>query len=241
MQIIKELINTVPDIQVDEVVVGLFSTLIKAGKYRGVASTLKGDRPHSRIKKSGHLENFTLRELARFALSENLLEASLGMAAINSAWALENANYKNINAKNIILEYGKGKNVGVIGHFPFLEKMERYFHKLYIFEKQPRKNDYPEEDIPKYLPDMEVIALTATSLTNHTFDDIMKYASRNSFIIMLGPSTPLAPILFEHGIDVLAGTFIQNYQKFKKYVIQATPTRHLQGKKYVCLMKEDYK
>ncbi|HMA63313.1 MAG TPA: DUF364 domain-containing protein [bacterium] len=241
MQILKKLINTVPNHRVDEISIGVFSTLVKAAKYKGVASTLKGDRPHGRIRKSGSLEKLTLRQLSQYALSDNVLEASLGMAAINSTWAIENKNYKQINAKKIILEHGRGKNVGVIGHFPFLEKMKEHFNSLYIFEKRPRENDYREEDIPKYLPDMQVIALTATSLTNHTFENIMESASDDSFIIMLGPSTPLSPILFDYGLDVISGTFINDYPLFKKYVTQATPTRHLKGKKYVSLFREDYK
>ena len=241
MQILKELINTVPEHRVDEISIGVFSTLVKAGKYEGVASTLKGDRPHSRIRGSGDLEQLNLKELSQYALSDNVLEASLGMAAINSYWAVENENYKQVNAKKIILQQGQGKNVGVIGHFPFLEKMEKHFKSLFIFEKQPRQNDYKEEDIPKYLPDMQVIALTATSLTNHTFNNIMDSVSDDSFVIMLGPSTPLSPILFDYGIDVVSGTYIDDYARFKKYVTQATPTRHLKGKKYVSLFREDYR
>lgn len=241
MELLKRLINKIPNIPVDEVVVGIFSTLIKAGKYKGLASTLHYERPHHKVRNSGSLEKLSLRELAEFSLSNNLIEASIGMAAINSVVALTNNNYSKINAKNIILEKGKGKNVGVIGHFPFLIEMKNEFKKLQIFEKQPLDNDLSENEIPNYLPDADVIALTATSITNHTFDKVMRHVSKKSFVVMLGPSTPLSPILFDFGIDVISGTIIKDYSIFRKNVIQATPTRFLEGKEYVTIFKKDLK
>ncbi|MEA3500728.1 MAG: DUF364 domain-containing protein [Candidatus Marinimicrobia bacterium] len=240
MKLLNRLINEVPDIPVEEVIIGVFSTLIKAGKYEGVASTLHYERPHQKVKNSGSLEKYSLRELAEFSLSDNLIEASVGMAAINSAAAFANNNYSKINAKNIILEKGKGKNIGVIGHFPFLIELKNEFKQLQIFEKQPQENDLSENEIPNYLPDADIIALTATSITNHTFDEVMKFVSKKSFVVMLGPSTPLSPILFDFGIDVVSGTIINDYSVFRTNVIQATPTRFMKGKEYVTIFKKDF-
>ncbi len=87
MELLKRLINEVPNIPVEEVIIGVFSTLIKAGKYEGLASTLHYERPHHKVRNSGSLEKLSLRELAEFSLSDNLIEASVGMAAINAVAA----------------------------------------------------------------------------------------------------------------------------------------------------------
>jgi len=241
MELLKRLINEVPNIPVEEVIIGVFSTLIKAGKYEGLASTLHYERPHHKVRNSGSLEKLSLRELAEFSLSGNLIEASVGMAAINAVAAFTKNNYRKVNAKDIILEKGKGKNVGVIGHFPFLVELKNEFNKLQIFEKQPQENDLSENEIPRYLPNADVVALTATSITNHTFDNIMKFTSSKSYIVMLGPSTPLSPILFDFGIDVISGTIVKDYTIFRKNVIQATPTRFMKGKEFVTIFKKDFK
>jgi len=241
MELLKRLINEVPNIPVEEVIIGVFSTLIKAGKYEGLASTLHYERPHHKVRNSGSLEKLSLRELAEFSLSDNLIEASVGMAAINAVAAFTKNNYRKVNAKDIILEKGKGKNVGVIGHFPFLVELKNEFNKLQIFEKQPQGNDLSENEIPRYLPNADVVALTATSITNHTFDNIMKFTSSKSYIVMLGPSTPLSPILFDFGIDVISGTIVKNYTIFRKNVIQATPTRFMEGKEFVTIFKKDFR
>ena len=241
MELLKRLINEVPDVPVEEVIIGVFSTLIKAGKYEGLASTLHYERPHQKVRNSGSLEKLSLKELAEFSLSNNLIEASVGMAAINAAANYSKLNHKNKNAKDIIYEKGKGKTVCVIGHFPFLNEIKNEFNELHIFEKQPQENDLPEGEIPNYLPNADVIALTATSITNHTFDEIMKFTSKKNYIVMLGPSTPLSPILFDFGIDVISGTIVKNYSIFRKNVIQATPTRFMKGKKFVTIFKKDFR
>jgi len=240
MKILNQLLKDIAELTVQEVTVGLFSTLVKTEKGSGIASTLRYGWPHQRIRESGNLESLSLRALAEYVFSDNLLEASVGMAAINNALTQTDRPYRHINAKEVILEQGRDKIVGVIGHFPFLAALEKYFKKLYIFEKQPGETDYPEEDIPRLLPEVEVVAITGTAFTNHSFEDIMHWIPKQSFKIILGPSTPLSPLLFDYGIDVLAGSVISDYQRLRKLVLQATPTRYLEGIEYVALFREDH-
>ena len=239
MELLQKLISDVPDIPVQEVIVGVFSTLVKTTNGCGIASTLRYERPHRRITNSGELERFNLRELAEYALSDNLLEASVGMAAINSIFPTDDLRYRNVNGTDLLLENGAGKTLGIIGHFPFLERVSDQFKKVYIFEKFPKPGDLLEEDIPTYLPRADVVAITATSVTNHTFDDIMRWTSPNSYKLLLGPSTTLSPLFFERGIDALAGSVVMNYEKLRMQVLQATPTRYLSGIRQVCLLRKD--
>ncbi len=240
MTILQKLVKNVPAMSVQEVIVGVFSTLVKPEEGSGLASTLRYGRPHQRITRSGGLESLSLDTLAEYVFSANLLEASVGMAAINSALTQPELRYRHINAKEIILEQGRDKVVGVVGHFPFLAELQKYFKKLYIFEKQPGEADYHEDDIPRLFPEVEVAAITGTAFTNHTFENIMPWIPEQSFKLILGPSTPLSPLLFDYGIDVLAGSIVRDYQQLRKLVAQATPTRHLKGMEYVALFRKDY-
>ncbi|MBN2279196.1 MAG: DUF364 domain-containing protein [Candidatus Marinimicrobia bacterium] len=240
MEILRQLIRYVPPVHVLEVTIGIHSTLIKTGKNCGIASTLSQQWPHEDIHNAGQLEQFSLRELAEFSLSGNQLEASVGIAAINCAFSARINRYHTINAKTILLERGKGKIVGIIGHFPFLEMQRDQFKECYIFEKRPRTGDLLESDIPEYLPKVDVAAITGTSLTNHTFERIMNHLPKKSYKMILGPSTPLAPPLFKVGIHTLSGTLVEDYEQVKKHVLQGAPTRQLQGVKYVTLFKEDF-
>ena len=54
------------------------------------------------------------------------------------------------------------------------------------------------------LPSAEFVAVTASAIVNGSLPHILALA-RNAHILMLGPSTPLAPALFDMGIGVLSG------------------------------------
>jgi len=240
MNLLHKLIESINLIPIQEVIVGVFSTLVKTETGCGIASTIKYGSPHQRIKDSGELEKYNLRKLAEFALSENLLEASVGMAAINSTFAVADRRNRKINASDIILEKGCGKTLGIIGHFPFLERLSEQFEKVYIFEKYPQKGDLGEADIPDFLPKADIVALTGTAITNHTFENILKHISPAAFKIILGPSTPLSPMLFDMGMDVIAGAVVRDFKQTRRQVLQATPSRYLEGLDFATMFREDY-
>jgi len=240
MKLIQQLLQGVPQKNVCELIIGVFSTLVKTETGCGIASTIRYGSPHQRIKDSGQLEKLNLQKLAEFALSDNLLEASVGMAAINSIFPLTDSRYRQINASEIIVEKGRGKMLGIIGHFPFLERLSDQFKKVYIFEKQPQEGDLGEKDIPEYLPHVDVAAITGTAIINHTLNEILKWTSKAAYKVILGPSTPLTPLLFDMGIDVVAGSVVRDYELTRRQVLQATPSRYLEGLEFATLFREDY-
>lgn len=240
MDLIKDLISIVSSYPVKEVLVGIFQTLVWS-KNCGLSSTLKQERcPHVGVRESGSLINKNVKELSQYLLSDNLLEASIGMAAINSALHIEREKLETLNAKDLILEKGTGKIVGVVGYFPFLGKIKHKFNELYIFEKFPGEGDLKEEEIQEFLPRADVVAITGTSISNHTFENILKYTKRESYIIVLGPSTPVSPLLFEYGVDAISGILVQDIPFIISQVKEPTPFRYLKGVDYVTLVREDY-
>jgi hypothetical protein len=240
MKLLDRLISDIEEVNVDEVIVGVHSVLVKTKEACGIASTIKYCGHDIHVREAGNLESLNLKELASLSLSNNLLEASIGMAAINCGLSKTVARYRIVNAKKVITDKGRNKVLGIIGHFPFLDDQKDHYKACYIFEKQPHKGDLKESDIPEYLPKVDVAAITGTSITNHTFDGIRDNLPKKSYNIILGPSTPLSPILFEYGMDMVSGTLVTDYETARKYVLQATPTRHLKGVEMISLFKEDY-
>ncbi len=238
MQILDKFIQDIPEITVDEVVVGAFSTLVKAGEAEGIASTLKGSSPHEHITEAGNFRSLSLRQLAEFIYSEYTLKASIGMAAINAWMSVFDRPYQRLKAQELIYEKGKDKSVGVVGHFPFLDNLEGV-EKLLVFEKAPLNGDLTEEDIKTYMPEADVAVITGTSLINHTFDEIMQYVRDDAYKIVMGPSTPLSPALFEYGINAVCGTLIKDYELLKRHVMEAVPVKYLKGKKFVTWLADN--
>ena len=74
---------------------------------------------------------------------------------------------RELNAAELILEKGVGKNVAVIGHFPFLPRIRDRVKALWVIEKNPREGDFGENEADRRVPQADAVAITGTALTNH--------------------------------------------------------------------------
>jgi len=72
------------------------------------------------------------------------------------------------------------------------------------------EGDLPAEAAPQIIPQADIVAITATTLINRTFDSLLVLCRPDAKVLLLGPSTPLSPILFEHGLDVLSGSVVED-------------------------------
>lgn len=52
------------------------------------------------------------------------------------------------------------------------------------------------------IPQADVVAITGSALINHTLDRLLSLAKRQATVPVLGPSTPLSPVLFEYGASI---------------------------------------
>lgn len=174
------------------------------------------------------------KELAQGVLSENPMEATIGLACLNSMLPPPpRPQLQDIKAQDLILRYGRGKKVAIIGHFPFVSRMQDKFRELWVLEKSPRPGDVPADQAPSVLPDADVVAISATTLANGTLAEILNLCATAELKIMLGPSTPLAPSLFRSGIHILAGSVVEFPDMAKKGILAGVPFKELKGIRYV--------
>jgi uncharacterized protein (DUF4213/DUF364 family) len=173
--------------------------------------------------------------------SGEIIEAAIGLAAINASLDLTKLKSRLVraNAVKILREKGRGKNVSIIGHFPFIESLikDGICENVWVFEMNPKSADDLSSDlIPKYIPQSEVILISGTTLINHSFGNIVRLAG-DSYNILLGPSTPLTPILFDFGIDAICGVIVADKEKAKLSLSQGARYRDAEGLEFVCLTK----
>ncbi len=239
MNIIDDLIAGIrEDSKVKEVFSCVFWTLVQS-RSCGLASTFRDEGiPHIRgvVSEAGNLTSKTALELAKFAKSENLLEASMGMAAINSLIEVDESCCVQKNAYNILEEKGKGKKVAIIGHFPFVPKLRKAAGKLWVFEKNREEGDLPESEASSILPQCDVVGITGTTLINHTLEDLLKLC-KNSFTVMIGPTTPLTPVLFDYGVDVISGVKVSDGGTVIRYIKEGAVFKQIKGVKLLCMVK----
>lgn len=170
---------------------------------------------------------------------QNTVSASLGLAAINSLLNQGRAGTET-KVQDLIHSLGNNRNVAIIGHFPFVEKMGGNFKNFWVLELSPGSMDHPEHMKKEILPRADLIAVTATTLLNNTLGEIINLTRKNAVKIMLGPSTPMASCLFDLGLDYLGGAFVQDPALAVSGIKKGLPFRRLGGVRYVLAGKEHF-
>lgn len=235
--LIDALLASTPDGPVLDVRIGLSWTAVVvevAGQRRcGLAATLRGDRGHGSptVPGAGFLVGKNGRELASWARPDtgSLAQASVGFATLNALLAAAAADqpWIDLNAAEVIAERGAGKQVALVGHFPFVETLREQVGALWVLELQPRPGDLPASAAAGVLPQADIVAITATTLINGTFAGLMALRNPSALTMLLGPSTPLSPILFDYGVDILSGALVEDIDATLRAVSQGAGFRQV--------------
>lgn len=231
MKVLEEFVNSIPEgLVAEEVVVGVFWTLV-LGQRPGLASTFAPPHPHMEapVRHAGCLSGRPLKELASLLLEGSLLEASIGLAALNASLKVEERWLTEVNVSEILIERAKGKPTVVIGHFPFVEELGKVAKPLWVLELNPQQGDLPAERAGEVLPQASVIAMTSAVLINRSLEELLRLCPPGSFKALIGPSTPLSPLLFEVGFDILAGALVKDHGGVKQAVVEGATFKQLRG------------
>ena len=215
MQILSQILANLPDGEVLEVHIGLHWTaavVSVAGVRRcGLASTLHGLHSHDRdpdVPQAGRLELLSACELAELALSPRPTLASVGMAALNALLPRQPQSWTEANAEDLIADHGEGRRVVMVGRFPFARRLQARVGELLVLEQDPGPDDLPAEKAPEVLPTAEVVAITGMTFANGTLEPLLAACPPQACVIVLGPSTPLSPVLFDYGVNVISGAVV---------------------------------
>jgi len=200
----------------------------------GLSSTLHNDsHPHRTppMKSAGSLLEWSASELVELARSKSLLEASVGMAAINALLEVDEGGCTEVNASDVIIREGAGRRVAIVGHFPFIAEVRDAVEKLWVLELRPQVGDIPAGRAPEVIPQADVVAITGTALINHTFGKLVSLCRPDAYVMVLGGSTPLSPVLFPYRVNAVAGTKVVNIPVVLRAVSQGATFRQIPGKR----------
>ena len=182
------------------VVVGLNWTLVEGPEGVGLAHTeARGTGGCDGLPEPGEYAGCDLAELARLTASDNIFERSIALAAINAhhnRWDLEG---EAVNGLDLVEP--RGEKTVVIGRFPDLD--ERLPGAAGI-ERKPGPGNYPEAAAETLLPAAEHVLITAATLVNGSLPRLLELGCE-AFVVLVGPSVPLAPVLFDFGVDAASG------------------------------------
>jgi len=207
-------------------------------KHCGLSSTFRDEGPsHDRgVRGVGNLTRKAALELAEYAKSESLLEASIGMATINSLIDIDESRCIEKNAFEIILEKGQGKNVAIVGHFPWIPRLREKVKNLWVLEQRLREGDLPAKQADRILPQCDVVGITGTSFINHTLEGLLNLC-KEAYVLLIGPTSPISPILFDYGIDAICGIKVVDPGKVIRSISEGATFKEVTGVRLLTLSK----
>ena len=200
--------------RVADVRIGLsYTAVILDNGAAGVALTFRDTAEHCCQHRADSLPlvGRNAEELVHKLHDDSPIDAAVGLACIN---ALLNQDRPEQKAGDIMeqLSIGPDDQVGMVGNFqPIVKRIKPTGAKLHIFERieSPSGNLLPAEDAKRVLPDCSVALITATTLINHTLEDLIEAARPCREVVLLGASTPLCPEAFRQtAVTLISGVII---------------------------------
>jgi len=240
MGIIEGLLALLPanPIPVRSVVVGVRWTAVTSLGCGLAASCL---RDQTGIIESptgaGQLHQKSAQELAQWMLAGRGLEASIGLAAYSSTLRINSHQVMDINAIDLLAQRGAGRNVVMVGHFKYADWLRTRVGSLKILELYPQPGDFPAEAAPDLIPQADLVAITGMTILNRTLDGLLALRQPSAEVMLIGPSTPLSPALFDFGIDFISGTHVTSEEDLLQTIMQGGSARHASGTHKITLCK----
>lgn len=213
----QRLLPTLPQGKTIGIHIGLYWTAVVfevEGETRcGLAATI-GDESHHytnepAVTRAGRLADLSSNELTNLVYSDHPPEVSVGIAAVNALLPRLPHLWADIHSKEVLARLGADKNVVMVGHFPFAEELRPQVRHLWVLEQNPQDGDLPASAAPEIIPQADVLAITAMTLLNRTFDELIALRRPGVPTLIIGPTTPLSPILFEAGATILSGAIVE--------------------------------
>jgi uncharacterized protein len=176
------------------------------------------------------------RSLAALSRAADPDQSVLGLAALNSLLDPAGLPLEDGRAQDLLASFAD-RRICMVGHFPFVERLRRQVRRLVVLELCPGEGDLPAAAAPDEIPAADVVAITGTTLVNHTLDGLLRLATGKT-ILLLGPSTPLHPALFDHGVDILCGSLAVDPPAVLASVREGLSFRECAGLRRVILRRE---
>ncbi len=211
---------------------GLGYTAVEVdGKGIGLSANISasGHSSCTVFKKAGSLKGARAGEVLELGFEADLVSRSIGLAALNAINNTGTQGYEgNIFDK---IQIREGDRVAMVGFIaPVARMLQDRGCQVDVFELRDveARCIRPAEEMQQTLTQAEIVILTATTLINGSLGGIISQPFAAREVILMGPSTPVAPAQFSKtAITFLAGCRVVDEEKTFRIVIEGGGTEVL--------------
>lgn len=217
---VEALIADVSDTPSRAVIVGYNWTMVEGAEGVGLVTTpAKGVDGAGTTPDTGRYTGRPLRALAALARSANPYERAIGCAAINAS--VNRFDLQGPDGNGLALS---GESVGqtvVVGRFP---KLDERLPGALVLERNPGPGDLPASAAADVIPGCARLIITATTWVNASLAGLLRLVD-GAHVSLVGPGTPLSPVLLEHGIHRLSGFVVTDPPAMRQAIAEGAGAR----------------
>lgn len=207
--------------------------------YTGVGESDPAfDGAQASARLSAQVKGQPLAAVARTLQETPTDYAAAALNALLSARRLrERTVFGDENGLDLIAERSAGKRLAVVGAFPYLQTIRVEAAQSWVLELEPEDDQLPASAAPDVIPQADVVGITGSTLANGTLEGLLALCRRDAFVVVIGPTTPLSPVLFDYGVSVLCGSVCDDPAQVLASVATDRSTRRLPGMRQVSLRR----
>ena len=135
------------------------------------------------------------------------LRVSTGMSCLNSALPVPEDVFDG-NAIEPFLDRARQLRTCFIGHFPDADLWREQHYSVNVIELFPQPGDIHWDHSHEVLAEADLVFITGLTLVNGTFPEVIRRTPNARYRVLMGPTVPLSPVLFDYGIHLVGSTLI---------------------------------
>ena len=116
-----------------------------------------------------------------------------------------------------------------LGETELVQRRDEAAARLDVLELHPQSGDAPAEEAEAIVPQADIVAITGSAFINHSVEGLLGLCRADSFVVVLGPTTPLSPVLFDYGADVVSGTRVFEPELALRCASEGATFRQIRG------------
>jgi hypothetical protein len=148
--------------------------------------------------------------------SRDTLRRAAGMACLKSLLPVPGPAF---SGNAILLAEAASARVPIcfIGYFEEAAEWRRMGRPVNIVELFPRPGDIHWDDADEVLSEARIVLMSGLTIVNETLPAVIRRTPNAEIRIMMGPTVPPSPVLFDAGLDMLGVTLVREMEPMARY------------------------